>query len=102
MSLEDFLGEESLDPNERERRKVADHNRAVRVHWAAISAIKEAIETDDMPWLAELWLNTPADVRDALWLAPSKGGIFTTKELEVLKSNAAFAARSDAQQEGEQ
>jgi len=70
-----------------------EHNRVVQECWASISAIKEAVATDDWDGLAEAWLELTNDEKKALWLAPSKGGIFTTAERKALKSDEFNAAR---------
>ena len=70
-----------------------EHNRVVQECWASISAIKEAIATDDWDGLAEAWLELTNEEKKALWLAPSKGGIFTTAERKALKSDEFNAAR---------
>ena len=36
---------------------------------------------------AEAWFKLTDDEKKSLWVAPSKGGPFTTKEREVIKSS---------------
>ena len=55
-------------------------------HADSINAIKEGIENEDYSSAREAWVELGQDVQGKLWVAPSKGGIFTTKEREVMKS----------------
>lgn len=95
MSLEKFTEGAEFDQDD----VLLRHNAAIRDNWQAVSAVKQAIEAEDYVFLAEIWLNLADDVKDSLWLAPTKGGIFTTKEREVLKSNEAFNGRTQYQAE---
>lgn len=62
----------------------------VRKHFSSVSAIKLGIEegTDEGLGLASeaLWELTQEE-RSAIWRAPTKGGIFTTEETKVMRSN---------------
>jgi len=59
----------------------------------SIEAIKREIglwdqdDNDDHLWsVAECWAEIPSAAQMDLWLAPSKGGIFTTHERDVIKT----------------
>ena len=52
----------------------------------AILAIKAGISLDDLSTASEEWFSLDDEVKRRLWKAPSKGGPFTTKEREVIKS----------------
>ncbi len=52
----------------------------------SILAIKAAISLDDLSTASEEWFSLDDEVKRRLWKAPSKGGPFTTKEREVIKS----------------
>jgi hypothetical protein len=71
------------------------HNQAVRDHWQLVSAIKQALQAEDYIDAAMLWNATAEAVKDALWVAPTKGGIFTTEERAKLKSNDMHNATQD-------
>ena len=45
--------------------------------------------------VAEGWNELDNNTKEALWLAPTKGGIFTTEERQVLKSDEFFKARKE-------
>ena len=69
------------------------HNAYVREHIESIVAIKAYLLNDDYSSAYEAWEEVPADDRVALWIAPSKGGIFTTEERAKFKSDEWAAAR---------
>lgn len=62
------------------------HMEAVRELLPTIMAIKEGIATGDLSAASEAWSELKEDEMRALWVAPSKGGIFTTHERAVMKS----------------
>lgn len=63
------------------------HNEAVRENLQAILAVKEFIRDGDLAGAVELIYELPEASLQALWIAPSKGGIFTTEEIRVIKSD---------------
>lgn len=84
----------SQGSNEEMERLVA-HNEAWRNNSGSIYFIKEYINMDEPKWenVAEAWSEIPNEDKQALWLAPSKGGVFTTAERAALKSDEFNAAR---------
>lgn len=74
--------------------KLLEHNEAVRENLLAIQAIKESLAEEDYENAAMYLYEMGKDVATALWIAPTKGGIFTTKEREQMKSNEFGAART--------
>lgn len=64
----------------------AEYNMLVLENKASIEAIKDSIATGDYSYGYEAWCELGEDVQRALWKAPSKGGCFTTKEREVMKT----------------
>ena len=84
----------SQESNEEMERLVA-HNEAWRNNSGSIYFIKEYINMDEPKWenVAEAWAEIPNEDKQALWLAPSKGGVFTTAERAALKSDEFNAAR---------
>lgn len=65
-----------------------NHNEAVRNWIDTICAVKTYIATEQLDKAVEAWEEVPKEDKNTLWVAPSKGGIFTTKEREVMKSDA--------------
>ena len=60
---------------------------AVLSNHSSIVAIKEGIALDNLSEAAEEWFTLEDVVKSSLWIAPSKGGVFTTREREVIKSS---------------
>jgi len=52
----------------------------------SIDSIQVAIANDDLSTAAENWFTLPEHAKEALWIAPSKGGCFSTRQREVMKS----------------
>jgi hypothetical protein len=81
-------------PVSEDDRRLAEHFVAVREYWDTIATMKIAHRDGDASQFAEAWIDLPNDqVKEALWVAPSKGGIFTTEERAYLKSNEVNEAR---------
>ena len=51
-----------------------------------IAAIKEGIGTNNLHMANEAWSELTDDEKKLLWVAPSKGGCFTTNERKVMQS----------------
>ena len=62
------------------------HQEAVRRLWPTIHAIKTGIEFNDLSSASEAWFELNDDEKKSIWLAPTKGGIFTTEERKVMQS----------------
>ena len=73
--------------------ELAEHNRVAQECWSSVACIKQAIKDDAWDELAEAWEELTNDEKKALWVAPSKGGIFTTVERKALKSDEFNQAR---------
>jgi len=72
---------------------MAAHNAALQANLDSVNAIKEGITNEQWDVVAECWAEISDDDKKALWVAPSKGGIFTTAERAALKSDEFNAAR---------
>lgn len=48
--------------------------------------IKKALDENDLITASKTWQKLTDDEKAALWVAPTKGGIFTTKQREIMKS----------------
>ena len=69
------------------------HNEALQRNLSSVYFIKEHLALKDWEAVAEAWGEISNDDKKALWVAPSKGGIFTTAERSDLKSNEFNEAR---------
>jgi len=63
------------------------HNVALRENIQAVAAIKSAMDARDYPDAYGIWELLPENVRDALWVAPTLGGVFTTEERKIMQTN---------------
>jgi hypothetical protein len=59
----------------------------VEAYQESVDAIRNALDRDDLYTAAEAWYELDQDVMRGLWVAPTKGGPFTTKHREIMKSN---------------
>ena len=71
------------------------HNEAVRTWFDSIYCIKTCIATQDYKQAFEAWNEVPEADKRAMWVATTKGGIFTTSERDAMKSNEWSAARRE-------
>ena len=77
---------DSIDP-------IMRHNVALAANLQSVLYIKDNIAKGDMLAVAEGWNELDNDTKEALWVAPSKGGVFTTEERQLLKSDEFYNAR---------
>lgn len=61
----------------------------------AVCMIKEAIASDELQSAVVTFHSLSQETIGALWVAPTKGGIFTTAEISVMKSDSFGALRRD-------
>lgn len=64
-----------------------DYVRLVKQYQASVDAIKLGIIEGDLSKAAEEWFTLDREVQAGLWKAPTKGGCFTTKERELMKTS---------------
>ena len=76
---EDVPREEKPDPEE-------EYKKLVEAHIDSLLAIRDGIAMGDLSSAHEAWAELDEQTKIGLWKAPSKGGWFTTKEREVMKS----------------
>lgn len=71
--------------------KVLACSGAFREHWDTVLIIKEGLMQDGASYsmgdAARAWFDLEEADQRALWLAPSKGGVFTTEELRLMKTS---------------
>lgn len=60
---------------------------AISENKETIDSIKKYIEIEDYKSAADIWFPLPEEVKKALWVAPTKGGPFTTEERSIMKSS---------------
>ena len=72
------------------------HDAALRDNLASVNAVKQGIEDGDISTAAEAWQELTEDVQRALWLATTKGGIFTTEERKTIKEKFSSALKGES------
>lgn len=75
-----LISEEGPLPSLVERQAVLSN------HLESVLAVKAGIAGKDLSSAAEEWYSLPEDVQSALLFAPSRGGIFTTNEIAVMRT----------------
>lgn len=75
---------------------LAKHNEAVRDNFQAIGALKKYIAEGDLVEAGKIWDVMPVDVKSAIWVAPTKGGVLSSVEIKVIKSDEFSQARAEA------
>ena len=83
----EIVEHDALDSTTGSGNIVDDYQVLVEKWMSSIAAIKTALANEDYSTAKEAWNEIPDDEKTALWKAPSKGGCFTTKEREQMKSN---------------
>jgi hypothetical protein len=61
--------------------------KVIRDEWDFINQVKSAVANEEWEALRCIIEETPNEVKEALNLAQSKGGVFTTYENQVMKIN---------------
>ena len=61
------------------------HSAAVRANWASVVYMKEALRLEDSLMFREAWDELDKDTQIALWVAPSRGGVWTTDERKRMR-----------------
>jgi len=68
-------------------RRQAKLTKTIMEYYPSIMAIKDAIALKEYAKGAEAWFELSDEVKMALWVAPTKGGPFTTEERDVMKQD---------------
>lgn len=71
------------------------HDDAAEQYAEAVQAVKLAIYRKDWPAMADAWAQIPSAAQMDLYLAPSKGGIFSTHERKCLHDNQRKASEAE-------
>lgn len=65
------------------------HNQALNENFWDVAEIKQAIREGDLMTAAGLLADMSEEVMTALWVAPTKGGVWTTAERDLMKGDIA-------------
>jgi len=82
-----YSEDEAEDFKESPHAALLAYNEAVRDNIDFVLDVKTAVANEEWDQLRAIIEETPNDVKLALNLAPSKGGIFTTHEVKCMKQN---------------
>lgn len=69
------------------------------IYKKSIKAIQRYLKEDKISLASEAWYELDRHVQLGLWVAPSKGGVFTTEELAVMKTAAFREANGKGEDE---
>jgi hypothetical protein len=61
------------------------HNLALRDNIQAVAAIKELLDFENYLEALEIWCLLSPDTQNDLWVAPTKGGIFTSVQRNQIR-----------------
>lgn len=78
---------EPMTEEEKLAARVKVHDEALGRHSESVAFIKDRIEAQDWKAMTDEWRAIPQDDQTALWLAPTKGGCFSTAERTALREN---------------
>lgn len=73
--------------DEKAAQRKTTHDAALARHSESVDFIKERIASGDMKAVASEWAAIPQEDQMALWLAHTKGGVFTTEERRAIKED---------------
>lgn len=65
--------------------RLLSHMKAVREHWPHVVEIKRALSTDDGCYFNQLWDELSKEAQIALYISPTGGGLWTTREREKMR-----------------
>ena len=65
--------------------RLLSHMEVVRARWASIVYMKDALAEEDSLKFKEAWDELPREEQIALWVAPSKGAVWTTNERKRMR-----------------
>ena len=51
-----------------------------------INGMQKAFNSDNLKKAADIWFELPEETKSELWVAPTKGGVFTTQEIQIMRS----------------
>jgi len=93
--------DDGMKANEINIRDLLDLYRLVRDKFDSIAGIKEALANEDYNLAGGYWQDMEKTETDMLWRAPTKGGIFTTEERDLMQENRKFFIKATTVEEFE-
>ena len=80
-------------PEDRLAQRKAVHDAALAKHSESVTFIKERLAANDGEAALSEWRSIDESDRNALWLAPTKGGCFTTAERDAMNKQAEIESK---------
>ena len=71
--------------SESQQRRLLRHMAAVRDNWDSVVWIKQGLRDGDLGMASEAWGELDNQTKIALWVAPKFGGVWTTREREMMR-----------------
>lgn len=102
-SADEVAGAISQQREDQASEYLMKHNEVLRDSMVlmAVAQMKESLASNDYAYVAQVEAELEREQMAALWIAPSKGGVFTTEERTKLKSDEMNQARKDHAQGGQ-
>lgn len=94
--LMSLVADDDDDANSGDGNKARFLDEAINRHAKTIAGIKDCFAAEDWKGAAKLWEKISSDDKRTLWVAPSKGGPFSTIERELFRSSKFIEARKGA------
>ena len=82
-----IIAQEISEAKKAAKEYYANHNKMMLANLESLNAVRSGITEGNLEFAAEAWFELSEDQQQVLFLAPSAGGFFTTKEREVIKSS---------------
>ena len=88
ISSADEVANAIKQQNNQELEWLIAHNETCMKHLGSIYFVKHYLEGDNPKWdsAAEAFAEIPNEDQELIWKAPTKGGLFTTKERQAIQS----------------
>ena len=88
ISSADEVANAIKQQNNQELEWLIAHNETCMKHLGSIYFVKHYLEGDSPKWdsAAEAFAEIPIEDQELIWKAPTKGGLFTTKERQAIQS----------------
>ena len=67
--------------------RLLKHNESLNDNLLSVIYIKDCISMKSFEEAQDAWIELGEEHQTALYIAPSKGGIFTTEERKIIKNN---------------
>ena len=71
--------------SDKDYRRLVRHMELVRIHWDTVHNVKELLANGQIEPARLVFGELPEDVRIGLWVATTKGGVWTVEERKMLK-----------------